>query len=205
MRGLLQVDFRENTDYWWLIGQRLVFLFGVYAVQAFAQYYIGDVLKVENPVKSTGDLLAALTITLVILALAGGWLSDRFGSKPILYTASVLVGIGMILCRLAQTSTILVLFGSVVGAGIGLFLTASWALSNRLAPVDQAGKFLGLTNLATAGAGALSRLEAPLIDLGNGVRPGVWIGYSGMFIFGTVCAVLSMIMLSRIKIPEIER
>jgi len=205
LRGLLQVDFRENTAYWWLIGQRLVFLFGVYAVQAFAQYYIGDVLKVENPVKTTGDLLAALTVALVILALAGGWLSDRFGSKPILYAASMLVGVGMVLCRLAQTSTILVLFGSVLGAGIGLFLTASWALSNRLAPVDQAGKFLGLTNLATAGAGALSRLEAPLIDLGNGARPGLWVGYTGMFLFGTVCAILSMIMLSRIKVPESGR
>lgn len=202
LRGQLHVDLHENTAYWWLIGQRLVFLLGIFAVQAFAQYYIGDVLKADNPVKATGDLLAALTIALVVLALAGGWLTDHFGSKPILYTAGTLVAIGMLLFRLAQTPGMLVLYGSIVGAGIGLFLTASWALSNKLAPAEQAGKFLGLTNLATAGAGALSRLEGPLIDLVNNARPGAWIGYTGMFVFGTICAVLSMIMLSRIKIPE---
>ncbi len=59
----------------------------------------------------------------------------------------------------------LTVFGSVVGAGIGLFLTSNWALANRLAPSEEAGKFLGLTNLATAGSGALARLEGPALGL----------------------------------------
>jgi MFS family permease len=202
LRGQLHVDFRENTAYWWLIGQRLVFLLGIYAVQAFAQYYMRDVLQVENPVKATGDLLAALTVALIILALVGGWLADRFGPKRILYVASGLVAVGMLLFRLAQTPGMLVGYGSIVGAGIGLFLTASWALSNQLAPADQAGKFLGLTNLATAGAGALSRLEGPVIDLANYAYPGAWAGYTGMFVFGAICAVVSMVMLTRINLPE---
>jgi MFS family permease len=202
LRQQLHVDFKENTAYWWLIGQRLIFLVGIYGVQAFAQYYLRDVLKAENPVKTTGDLMAALTIALVILALAGGWMADRFGSKRMLYVAGAFTAVGMILFRLAQTPGMLLIYGSIVGAGIGLFLTASWALSNRLAPAGQAGKFLGLTNLATAGAGALSRLEGPLIDLGNNSHPGAWTGYTGMFVFGAVCAVLSMVLLSRIKIPE---
>jgi len=146
-----------------------------------------------------------LTVTLVILALTGGWLADRFGAKRILYIAGGLTAVGMLLFRLALTTGMLLVYGSIVGAGIGLFLTASWALSNRLAPADQAGKFLGLTNLATAGAGALSRLEGPLIDLGNNARPGVWAGYTGMFVFGAICAVLSMVLLSRIKIPDAGR
>jgi MFS family permease len=171
-------------------------------VQAFAQYYLQDVLKVENPVKTTGDLLAALTVALIILAVAGGWLADRFGAKRILAVAGVLTAVGMILLRLAPSPGLLIVYGSVVGAGIGLFLTASWALSNRLAPSDQAGKFLGLTNLATAGAGALSRLEGPLIDMTNNAFPGMWMGYTGMFVFGSICAIISLVMLSRIKIPE---
>ena len=76
LRGQLHVDFSENTAYWWLIGQRLVFLLGIYAVQAFAQYYLRDVLRAENPVKATGDLLAALTVALVVLALVRR-LADR--------------------------------------------------------------------------------------------------------------------------------
>jgi hypothetical protein len=77
-------------------------------------------------------------------------------------------------------------------------------LSNRLAPPDQAGKFLGLTNLATAGAGALSRLEGPLIDMTNNAIPGMWMGYTGMFVFGSICAIISLVMLSKIDLKKVD-
>ena len=47
-----------------------MFLIGIYGVQAFAQYYLQDVLRVPDPPKQTGDLMAVLTITLVIMTLA---------------------------------------------------------------------------------------------------------------------------------------
>ena len=92
------------------------------------------------------------------------------------------------------------LFGSVVGAGIGLFLTSNWALANTLAPHEQAGKFLGLTNLATAGSGALARLEGPALDSLNQSWPGLWVGYKGLFIFGAVCMLTSLLLLNKINI-----
>ena len=160
-------------------------------------------MKVENPVKTTGDLLAALTVALIVLAVAGGWLADRFGAKRISGHSRSIDGCGDAPAATGTNSRMLIVYGSVLGAGIGLFLTASWALSNRLAPSDQAGKFLGLTNLATAGAGALSRLEGPLIDLTNNAFPGMWMGYTGMFVFGSICAIISLVMLSKIRIPEL--
>jgi len=90
------------------------------------------------------------------------------------------------------------IFGAVLGAGIGLFLTPNWALANGLAPEAEAGKYLGLTNLATAGSGALARLEGPALDWLNAAYPGAWIGYKGMFIFGAVCICLSLFMLRKI-------
>ncbi len=202
MRGLLgafKIDFRQNTSYWWLIGERALFLLGIYGVQAFAQYYLQDVLRVADPPKETGDLLAFITIGLVVLVLIGGWLTDRFGAKRVLYFASAITAIGMLLMLFASDVTGLKYFGSVVGAGIGLFLTSNWALANSLAPGDEAGKFLGLTNIATAGSGALARLEGPALDLLNGAWPGAWVGYKGMFIFGAACMLLSMLLLARIR------
>ncbi|MFZ5922764.1 MAG: MFS transporter [Chloroflexota bacterium] len=195
-----KIDFRRNTAYWWLIGQRFVFLLGIYGVQAFAQYYLQDVLQVADPPKQTGDLLAALTVALVLLAVSGGWLSDRFGEKKLLYAAGILATVGFLLLRLAQTPVMLMVYGAVLGAGIGLFLTSNWALANKLAPSAEAGKYLGLTNIATAGAGALARLEGPVIDAVNAAMPGAWWGYTGLFVFGAVCAVGSMLLLR--KIPD---
>ena len=193
---------RENAAYWWLILQRGVFLLGIYGLQAFAQYYLRDVLQVANPVKTTGDLLAALTVALVVLSVLGGWLADKFGAKRILFAASLLSSVGFFLLWLAKTPGMLVLYGSVLGAGIGLFLTASWALANQLAPAGESGKYLGLTNLATAGSGALARLEGPLIDSLNAAHPGLWFGYMAMFAFGALCTLLSAFLLNRVTIKR---
>ena len=194
-----RVDFRENTSYWWLIGERGLFLLGIYGVQAFAQYYLQDVLRVPDPPRQTGDLLAALTVSLVVLVLIGGWLVDRHGAKRILYAGTFLAATGMLLMMPARSMTALLLSGSVLGAGIGLFLTANWALANKLAPPDEAGKYLGLSNLATAGAGALARLEGPALDSLNAMWPGIWVGYTALFIFGAVCMVLSVVLLAPVK------
>ncbi len=194
----LRIDIQANASYWWLIAERGLFLLGIYGVQAFAQYYLQDVIRVPDPPRQTGDLLAALTLTLTLLVLIGGWLTDKYGAKRILYIASFLTAAGMILMLLARDMSGLLLFGSVVGAGIGLFLTANWALANRLAPQEEAGKFLGLTNLATAGSGALARLEGPALDWLNALWPGAWVGYIALFVFGAVCMVLSALFLLRI-------
>jgi MFS family permease len=204
-RETFHINFRENSAYWWLIAERGLFLLGIYGVQAFAQYYLQDVLRVPDPPKQTGDLLAAITVGLVMLVLIGGWLTDKFGAKKVLYAASVLTAIGMSLMLLARDMTTLTIVASIVGAGIGLFLTSNWALANALAPSDQAGKFLGLTNLATAGSGALARLEGPAIDALNDAAPGQWMGYTALFVFGALCILASMLLLQKIQNPREDR
>jgi MFS family permease len=200
LRGdFFHIDFRSNTAYWWLIAERGLFLLGIYGVQAFAQYYLQDVIRVADPPKQTGDLLAVLTLSLVVLVLIGGWLTDQVGAKRVLYLASFLAAAGMLLMLIPRTMPGLMAFGGVLGAGIGLFLTSNWALANKLAPSDQAGKFLGLTNLATAGSGALARLEGPALDWLNGLWPGQWAGYTGLFVFGAVCILLSILLLRKIS------
>ena len=193
------VNFRENAAYWWLVLERAIFLLGIFGVQAFAQYYLQDVLRVPDPPKQTGDLLAILTICLVILVLIGGWLTDKYGAKRILYVATFVAASGILLMVFTRDMRGVFVFGSLFGAGIGLFLTSNWALANALVPEAEAGKYLGLTNLATAGSGALARLEGPALDWLNAAWPGAWIGYKGLFIFGAFCILLSLLMLRKIE------
>jgi len=199
IKHVFKIDFKANPDYVWLIVSRFVFLLGVYGVQTFAQYYIQDVMQAANPVKATGDLMAALALSLVFCALLGGWLTDRFGSRRVIILASLLTAVGCCLLVLARDLTSLTMFASVLGAGIGFYLTSNWALASRLAPKAEAGKFLGLTNLATAGASAVSKLAGVPIDLANNAFPGRFMGYTGLFIFGSVGALLSLILLAKIK------
>jgi len=195
-----RINFHENSSYWWLIAERALFILGIYGLQAFAQYYLQDVLGVPDPPKQTGDLLAVLTLSLVVLVLIGGWLTDKYGAKRILAIGTFIASGGMFLMLFATDMRGLMIFGSILGAGIGLFLTSNWALANSLAPEAEAGKYLGLTNLATAGAGALARLEGPVLDGLNAAWPGAWIGYKGLFIFGAVMIFLSIFILRKIRV-----
>ena len=187
------------TPYARLIIARFAFLLGVYGIQTFAQYYIQDVLKAANPPKLTGDLLAAIAVSLIIFTLLGGWLGDRVGHIRMHYVAGGIAALGSLLMLFARTPLTLLIFGSVFGIGIGLFLTANWALASQLAPPAEAGKYLGLTNLATAGSAAVGRLLGPLIDLANNARPGGNLGYTGLFIFGAVCSLASIYLIRRVN------
>jgi MFS family permease len=189
-------------SYWWLIASRFLFLLGIYGIQGFAQYYIRDVMNVANPVKVTGDLLATITLALIAFAVGGGWMGDRIGHKWVLVIASGIGAVGCLLLLAARTPGTLLVYGSVLGAGIGLFLTSNWALANMLAPAEEAGKYLGLSNLATAGAGAVARLAGPLIDLLNNTWPGSFHGYTMLFTFGAVATLVSVTPLRRVHVER---
>jgi len=195
LRDALRVDVQGNTAYWRLIWVRLLFMLGIYGIQAFAQYYVRDTLQTENAVKLTGDLMATIVLALIGFSFLAGYLCDRVGRKPLHVAAAILVAAGSLLMLAAHSAAAVLGFGSIIGAGMGVFITANWALANDLAPAGEAGKFLGLTNLATAGAGAISRLTGPGIDWLNAYRPGQNLGYAGLFIGGAVLALVSLIWL----------
>lgn len=101
---------------------------------------------------------------------------------------------------LAHTPSAVLLCGTIIGAGAGVFITSNWALATDLAPQSEAGKFLGLTNLATAGAGAFSRMTGPVIDFLNNARPGSFLGYTALFVSSAVFALIALFVLARV--PE---
>jgi MFS family permease len=146
--------------------------------------------------------MAGLSLALIACVLIGGWLTDRMGAKRVIQLAGLITAAGCVLLMLARTPLMLILMGSVVGSGIGLFLTANWALLNRLVPPEEAGKYIGLTNLATAGSGAVARLEGPAIDFLNSAYPGLWVGYTAMFLLGALICLLSVLLLGRVDAAD---
>lgn len=199
LKQLFKIDMKANTSFIWLIVSRFHFLVGIYGIQTFAQYYIKDVMQAVNPVKATGDLMISLAVALVICSLIGGWLTDKIGARLVIYWASLITAIGTFLMVIATDISSLTIFAGILGGGIGLYLSSNWALASRLAPKEEAGKFLGLTNLATAGASAVSKLGGIPIDMVNNAFPGRYLGYTGLFIFGGIFVLLSMLLLHKVK------
>lgn len=201
LRGLVQVDFRRYPDYTWLLLSRFLILLGVYAVQGFAQYYIRDRLGVSNAAEVTGNLMATIGLTLTLLVFPAGWLSDRFGRLRLNLFSGALASLGILLLILVKDVTALYLFGAIIGMATGIFLSVNWALATDLIPLEEAGKYLGLSNLATAGASAASRLGGPFIDGLNALRPDAYWGYPALFLLASASALTGTLLMRRIRIP----
>ena len=133
-REIFNIDLAGNRNYFRLIGSRFVFLIGIYGVQTFAQYFIRDVMRAENPIQATGDLMAALAVALVLCSLIGGWLSDRIGARRVVVLASVITAAGSFLLIFAADLASMTLYAGVLGAGIGFYLTSTgrWPAAQRL-------------------------------------------------------------------------
>ena len=199
LRSIFTVDIKTNRAFSNLLISRFIFLLGVYGIQTFAQYYIRDVLMVENAVKATGSLMAVIAGAVIICVLISGWLSDRSGPEKLMNAAMLITAAGGFSLIFVQDMKMLMLVATFIGAGMGLYLTSNWTMAVKLAPADQAGRFLGLTNLATAGASALGRLEGPLIDFANQLKPGFFLGYKSMFFFCFLCSVISYFVFCKLK------
>lgn len=198
LRAIFSIDLSTHRDYARLLLSRFLVLFGAYSVQAFALYYFRDVHQAEDPARLIGDLMMALGLTILLTSYPAGLLSERWGRKRLSLLACAIGGVGIALLCFAQSVGDIRVLGCLIGLGMGIFASVNWAWATDLVPSAEAGKYLGLTNLATAGSAAASRLLGPVIDLVN--RSWANAGYSVLFVVATVSTLLALVV--TLGIPE---
>ncbi len=189
---------RPGPFIWWVIN-RLLFLAAVTGVRDFAQNYLRDVLNLQDAARVSGFLLSVIGVFLVAAALVGGYLSDRFGRKRVMTIAALICGTGTILILFARGLPLVFVAGGIVGLGAGLFMASNWALGTSLVPPKEAGKYLGISNLAGAGAGIVGTgIGGPMIDSFNQLTPGL--GYLVVFAIYAALFFISIAVLARVKV-----
>ncbi len=191
-----------NKSYWSLIFSRFLYLVGIYGFQSFAQYYIRDKFPQQDPIIYTQIVMGTFVVVLILFSLLAGALGDRYGRKRIHVLSGIIGAVGAVLLIFAATPTQLILYGSAMGVGLGIFMSTNWAMANQMASGADAGKYMGLTNLATAGSAAVARLEGPMIDGFNNAAPGHWIGWTVLFALSALLMLLSSLALR--KVPEMK-
>ncbi len=203
-------------DFAWLIGARLLLLGALALLSNYAQFYFQKVLfaeisdldvAIKAAVKLQGDLLTTVVMVLLAVTLAAGPLADRFGRKPINILGGLIALSGAILLLFVRNVvwlhlgffalTDLLIAGGLIGAGMGLFASANWAWAVDLTPPDRSAHFLGLTNIATAGATVLSSLFGPAISVLNAQEAGR--GFTAMFLVAMAGFGIGVLMLTRVR------
>jgi Na+/melibiose symporter-like transporter len=178
--GAYKIDIKGNPGFVWFLISRLFILMALGTLQSFALYFLKDIVHVPNPAGAAANLLITVGICLLLAVFPAGYLSDRFGRKPIILLSGFVGVVGILVLFFTQTYTGALVCGGLLGISAGAFLSTNWALATDLVPPGEEARYLGLTNIATAGAGALARLIGPAIDFFNARQSGL--GYSVMLI-----------------------
>jgi len=184
-----------------------MFLAAVTSIQGYAPFFLMFAFKItsEEAASLTGSLITMVGIFTLISAFPAGWLADRFGQKLLVGLSGGLATVGGILLLgtiWVPNMTLIYIIGVILGLATGLFMTTNWALGTSLVPPQEAGRYLGISNLAGAGAGMIGAgIGGPVADLLNNINPGL--GYFAIFAAYAVLFALSIACLAGIRpIPK---
>ncbi len=191
---------------WWFVN-RALFWAAIIALNSFVIFYMEDVVGMTFSEASRlfGDLSVVLGVSLLIITIPAGRLSDRLGRRPIILAACVVAVAGNLLLLFARTRPVLILGGAALGLATGVFLSASWALATDLVPRGMAARYLGIANIATAGGSFLARLAGgALIDPINRLTGTVEAGYLTLYSLTLVAFAVAAFAVTRLDIGEIR-
>jgi MFS family permease len=143
-------------------------------------------------------------VMIFLSALPSGWLSDRFGHPRLLIVSGLAAAAGTLIVLLTTSLAVIYVGGAVIGLAAGLFYSANWALGTSLVPKDQAARFLGLSNLAGAGAGAVGAyIGGPIADQVTASLPSVpGAGYVLLFAIYAFLFLFSVAAITRVKLES---
>jgi MFS family permease len=197
--GTFKISPRKHRDFMWLMLSRLTILIALAGLQRFAVFYFKDVFypgpgqHLKDLAQLAGrDLQVIIVLFAILFSFPSAEISHRTGRKPLIVLSGILGAIGTVglilspyhllptvmLTPLAHLFAVPVAlaqglyFGVLVGIAAGVFLAVDWAFMVDVIPATESGRFLGFSNIATAGSGVLAGfIGGFLIDIFNARGP----------------------------------
>jgi MFS family permease len=194
---------RQNPSFTWWVVNRLAFLVGAVNLSTFAVYFLQARLGYvkEAAAAPASQLILFVGVFILISTLPAGWLTDRFGEKRMVSLAGLVAVVGTVIALSIPSLPVIYVGGCVIGIAAGLFYTANWALGTLLVPKEEAGRYLGISNLAGAGAGAVGAyIGGPIADFVTAQVPQVpGFGYVLLFSIYGLLFLFSVLALTQVK------
>jgi MFS family permease len=184
-------DVRRYPSFTWWVVCRLAFLVPAFNLAGFVVFFLQERFVGMDGERAAGPAATAVMIVgvfVLLTALPSGWLADRVGKKLLVAASCVLGALGTFTLLVVPEVVVLYVGAALIGASLGLFYSANWALGTEIVPKEQAGRYLGLSNLAGAGAGAIGAyIGGPIADQ---------MGYVLLFaIYGTLFLVSALALI----------
>lgn len=216
-------------SFMWLMASRLLILLGLVGVQSFVFFYFNNVFfhnDRNDTITASYTLLGLVVLAAFLVSWPGARASDRYGRRPFILIGGLLGAAGVLMLvfshyqvvptqvlaplarmlRVPPLAAQATLLGVVIGIGYGLFFSVDWAFIQDVIPSEEAGLFMGFSNIATAGSGIIARfIGGFLLDPFN--RGPQLLGLPGGFpvIFSLFSVSLLVGALLILKVPEVRK
>jgi MFS family permease len=123
-------------------------------------------------------LVGLVALGTVVAVVPAARVSDRVGRKKVIYVSCVVGAIGLGLVALAPSFPLALIGTGIFGLSTGIFLAVDWALMTDIIPKASSGRYMGLSNVATASSGvlavAIGGLLMDVIGGPDGPRAALW-------------------------------
>jgi MFS family permease len=172
-------DILVERSFLFLVGSRLFVLMGSGTLIALSTFYLAQTFGLGQ--ESAGrTLLLVLAVGLAgnaIAVIPAGRMSDRVGRKPVIWASCLIGGVGMAITATAPTIPVAIVGVACIGISGGVFLAVDWALMTDIIPKASSGRYMGISNVATASSGILAvaiggnLMDAANASLGYGAGP----------------------------------
>jgi MFS family permease len=185
-------DILREHSFLWLLGSRLTILMAGGILTNLGLFYIAQSLRYDQDLAGLAliPVVGLVAVGTVISVVPAARLSDRVGRKIVIWGACILgvIGLGLVALApsLADTPAVILernsgdaggisamladpryyvaLAGAVTyGLSAGAFLAVDWALITDIIPKASSGRYMGISNVATASAGILALAVGGLV------------------------------------------
>jgi MFS family permease len=184
-------DILKEHSFLWLVASRLAILMAGSVLTSLAIFYLARSMRLDE--QTTGlveiPLVALVAVGTVASVIPAARLSDRVGRKRVIWISCALGAIGLSIVAAAPILPIAFVGALLYGVSAGTFLAVDWALMTDIIPKAASGRYMGLSNVATASAGVLAlAVGGTIMDLvggGDGPRAALWMAV-GLFGLGAL-------------------
>ncbi len=195
------VDWKAHPAFAWWFVNRFLFWGGFIALNTFLLFYMIDVVQMgeAEAQRFVGNMSTVIGLVLLVVTLPSGWLADRVGRRPLVALAGLIAAAGTGMVLVVRTPGLITAAGAIIGLGVGIFLSANWALVTDLVPEAEAARYLGIANIATAGGSGFARLlGGALIDPINRMLGSTSAGYLSLYGLTMVAFLLGTVAILRL-------
>lgn len=203
-RATWGTDILRERSFVWLVASRLFFLMGGAILVNLIVAYLGQVFRLtqEEAAGINTILLVIVAVTNVVTVLPAARLSDRIGRKPVIYASCVIGGVGIGLAALAPSIPVALVGGALFGISAGMFLSVDWALMTDIIPKASAGRYMGLSNVATGTSSLLAVTTGALVMDAVNTLVGVGAGPRAAFLLGVAYYAVAALLLRPVREPR---